>query len=1260
MKRKFICLLLSITILLLSMPLVCIAQRYLPAPTNFNGHAQSCEQIYLKWDKSPGSDKTEIWGTDNPNGSFTLLQTKSGGWFAETDLQASQTRYYKIRALDTDENIQSPFTEVISVTTNGTTQTIPNPPAVLTAVAVSANRVKLMWNAPGSDPYDYYIYRSTSQNGDYQALYDTDRLYYTDSSLTPSTTYWYQVKAKNEAGFGNPTTISITMPSDNQAPPEPPIISSVTVLSSSEMQINWGAVNGAQTYNIYRRIGTKNAQWDKIGNTQNTSYTDNGLSPGTDYDYKVSALNSIGESVMSNLNSGTTNVNDGPIIRPEITSPVNGAVLKKDNFSIQWQCQKNYSEYKVSVYQITGPSTQTQVLSQKVQGNSFVVQGSLINEGINYSIFVGVEGKPTHFEGNSVKVFIKGIPVHLPDDPENLDAEPRNSTVIDLTWDSVTGADKYKLYRSSVSNGKYDCIAEVSQNSYSDNGLLPASTYWYKVTACNNAGESERSNLVGVQTKDNKPEAPAIPKTPAPSEIAPPPSNEVDSPPPFKAVPQIVDNVIKPEPLSVTIDQPDNNASITKGQSVAIYASARGGKNGINGMRIYIDGSPVGERSYTDSVSCTWETKNAELKTYTIKVNAMDNSGKIESAEKKVSIAAPGKPTQPAESAKPAANETGISKLSKLKLYDGRDPVALAKADRLYVSGDTGILYKVDVSGEKVTYNYVPVNWIFPAKGIFFRGDSNHPLVLLQNTPSGYKEYSVYPQELERRLAWCQSGIYEQNVIINGAANAVTTRMIDTQRRDDIQKLAKERSAAYEKAKSDPFVRLYDTETAKKFLARKGDSSSFVEDIQRKLLELPMSSQVTTGFYGDATFNNVAYLQIVNGLDATGYIDQQTYDLIVQKWKEKQNDEKYQQAILDQTFIIETAKLVFTEEEGQDVYQEVITKAVSKVNAYRTAVKKGIVSPEIKQDEQAKFLAQKDSTGQYVRTVQKILRDYAGVHDQQITGNYDAYTWKCMVIFQMVYKERFFPDLQITGNVDEYTNNILYRLSQGEKFKPAKTMTMGEAYREGIDDYFNHRLDQIEPLSFSEFFATYSSLTPDEKKAVWSYVGGALTPGAIEMGAAGVATKPISKALSVGADKVKTTLSECAEFSLQKLQTRSGYWKPFAEPAGKGMLKSVTVKYGDKAVSIYRGGSDFTLKPGEIKIDKATGMVKDTHGVSLDVNPDTVSKFGGAYKIDSLPDGLKIIQRGSRAEHFEIVPTKPMTVDEFQGLLNQIKTSPVK
>lgn len=59
----------------------------------------------------------------------------------------------------------------------------------------------------------------------------------------------------------------------------------------------------------------------------------------------------------------------------------------------------------------------------------------------------------------------------------------------------------------------------------------------------------------------------------------------------------------------------------------------------------------------------------------------------------------------------------------------------------------------------------------------------------------------------------------------------------------------------------------------------------------------------------------------------------------------------------------------------------------------------------------------------------------------------------------------------------------------------------------------------------------------------------------------------------------------------------------------------------------------------------AKRVVKDTHGLSLDINPDTLSKFGGPYKIESISDGLKIIQSGSRAEQFEIVPTKPVIVE---------------
>ena len=99
------------------------------------------------------------------------------------------------------------------------------------------------------------------------------------------------------------------------------------------------------------------------------------------------------------------------------------------------------------------------------------------------------------------------------------------------------------------------------------------------------------------------------------------------------------------------------------------------------------------------------------------------------------------------------------------------------------------------------------------------------------------------------------------------------------------------------------------------------------------------------------------------------------------------------------------------------------------------------------------------------------------------------------------------------------------------------------------------------------------------------------------------------------------------------------------------------VNYNGKETAVYRGGSDFTVRPNDVKIDPKTGNVQTRYGVSVNVDPDAVSQFGGSYKIESIPDGLQIIQRGSRPTHFEIVPAYEMPLEAFQELLNQIVVS---
>lgn len=91
------------------------------------------------------------------------------------------------------------------------------------------------------------------------------------------------------------------------------------------------------------------------------------------------------------------------------------------------------------------------------------------------------------------------------------------------------------------------------------------------------------------------------------------------------------------------------------------------------------------------------------------------------------------------------------------------------------------------------------------------------------------------------------------------------------------------------------------------------------------------------------------------------------------------------------------------------------------------------------------------------------------------------------------------------------------------------------------------------------------------------------------------------------------------------------------------------------AVQVFRGGKGFKLKPGEVKVDRTTGLVQPTHGPSLDIVPDNVARFGGAQQVTRIPSELKVIQRGARIEHFEVVPRQPMTEAKFQQLLDAIE-----
>lgn len=101
-------------------------------------------------------------------------------------------------------------------------------------------------------------------------------------------------------------------------------------------------------------------------------------------------------------------------------------------------------------------------------------------------------------------------PPPLPGAPTNLAAVAGNAQV-SLTWSAASGADTYRVHRSTVSGGPYGTIASgLTATSHIDTGVTNGTTYHYVVSGVNASGEGPDSSQASAT-----PQAPQPPPAPA-------------------------------------------------------------------------------------------------------------------------------------------------------------------------------------------------------------------------------------------------------------------------------------------------------------------------------------------------------------------------------------------------------------------------------------------------------------------------------------------------------------------------------------------------------------------------------------------------------------------------------------------------------------------------------------------------------------------------------------------------------------------------
>ena len=191
---------------------------------------------------------------------------------------------------------------------NYSTPTIPSILTGLEITDVTLTSIHIIWTASNdpqlaNDPIYYALSRSTSVTGPFTNIGYLLGPGFTDTNLSPGTTYYYQVYAYNSIGQSQPSAITATT-----------VVSSIptnltaTTLSTTSLKISWTAAGDVSRYTIVRST-SQSGPFAYAGSSFTPAFTDTNLSPGTTYYYQISASTVNGPSEMSAIVSGTTQAN---------------------------------------------------------------------------------------------------------------------------------------------------------------------------------------------------------------------------------------------------------------------------------------------------------------------------------------------------------------------------------------------------------------------------------------------------------------------------------------------------------------------------------------------------------------------------------------------------------------------------------------------------------------------------------------------------------------------------------------------------------------------------------------------------------------------------------------------------------------------------------------------------------------------------------------------------------------------------------------
>ena len=358
----------------------------------------------------------------------------------------------------------------------------PAAPVVRIGNSASSGKPMLTWNAVYGAT-SYRIYRSTAKGSGYSLLGTTTATSYTNTGAKAGTTYYYRVKACNDAGLSPYSNVVSGKVKSVTPKPSAPVVKIGHSASSGKPMLTWNAVSGATSYKVYRAT-SQNGTYSLLGTVTATSYTNTGAKAGVTYYYKVKAVNSAGESAYSNVVSGKVKS-----VTPKPSAPVVkiGHSATSGKPMLTWNAVDGAASYRV--YRTTTKNGAYTVINT-TKALTYTNTGAALGTTYYYKVeALNAAGKSMGFsdvvEGKVAPVLAVGY--------SSVSGKPQ------LTWKAVPGATEYQVYRSTQQNSGYTKINTTTATSYVNTGAKANTTYYYKIVAVKGTAVSDFSNIVSAR-----------------------------------------------------------------------------------------------------------------------------------------------------------------------------------------------------------------------------------------------------------------------------------------------------------------------------------------------------------------------------------------------------------------------------------------------------------------------------------------------------------------------------------------------------------------------------------------------------------------------------------------------------------------------------------------------------------------------------------------------------------------------------------------